>query len=208
MNEQELELSGLAWRCVGDSFPKMAGVNAPKTVSNNWIEIKKVTNTSNSKTDMTAREFQIAGIAWQCVIGGMPKVDLNKLQQVAGIKAYKIASNKWGKIKQKLNLTVNATSASKATASQENGELPAPPKATKGRKRKDLSASDCRQADQLWRWKEARCLILLPTSIPMASAVPPPRLPSPRSARPPSLLLPPMSISMTRFLIRLRLPLV
>ncbi|ORY61672.1 uncharacterized protein BCR38DRAFT_487413 [Pseudomassariella vexata] len=134
LTARELEVSGLAWLCVGDSFPKIhleklaqvANINAVKTASNNWCEIKKkIGNASaNGDTGLTAREFEIAGLAWQCVVGGMPKVDLKKLQQVSGINTLKTTSNKWWAIKKKLAAKVNATSSS--GPSQSEGELTTP----------------------------------------------------------------------------------
>lgn len=74
----------------------------------------------------TEKEETVLKMAWQCLKSGPPDVDIAKLQELAGFKTSKTASNTWAVIKKKLMSMVPAST----TEGGEDGGgefLPLPP---------------------------------------------------------------------------------
>ncbi|KAH6620452.1 hypothetical protein C7974DRAFT_234414 [Boeremia exigua] len=83
--------------------------------------------------DLTAREMEVLGLAWQCMDSD-PKIDYTKLAQLTGYTPGS-ASVTFGKIKRKLKAKAAGSSAVSVTPKKAAGGIPKTPKTPKSGKR-------------------------------------------------------------------------
>ncbi|KAK3673569.1 hypothetical protein LTR78_006473 [Recurvomyces mirabilis] len=62
----------------------------------------KTATANNSGITFTDKEERVLKVAWSCLKGGAPEIDIAKLVELGGFNTAKTAANTWGVIKKKL----------------------------------------------------------------------------------------------------------
>ncbi|KAI0130520.1 hypothetical protein BJ170DRAFT_693065 [Xylariales sp. AK1849] len=100
---------------------------------------------SDKKTSLTSRELELAGLIWQC-FESEPKINYQKLKDLAGFKNANSASACWNPIKKKLMANAGAatnndgatpkvkTPAKRKSTATANGEEETPSKKSRSKK--------------------------------------------------------------------------
>ncbi|KAK7940959.1 uncharacterized protein PG986_013346 [Apiospora aurea] len=114
MGIREFEVLGYAFLCVDGEFPPvdcrllagLIGLQSPYEAVNEWTALKRKVKgfrTRSELRDITFRELQIAGYAWQCIpIDKLPEVKPKRLVKLGLYETRRKAARAWNIIMKKL----------------------------------------------------------------------------------------------------------
>ncbi|KAK7970380.1 hypothetical protein PG996_001191 [Apiospora saccharicola] len=115
LGTREFEVMGYAFRCLDGKFPvvdcrslaSLAGFPSAQEVVTYWTALKRKVQSLKGKRglgDLTWREIQVAGYAWQCIpTASIPEVKAKRLVKIGLYKTREEAAKAWGLIERKLH---------------------------------------------------------------------------------------------------------